>query len=281
LGWTARRLLRTLDDKAVRRALARTQSQKEAPSLAREAPDRDLLTRYRGGEHVAVWDVLRGHDGVAGAPRDEAIAVAQETMRRVLANLELLTERLASRGWCVHDAARQPPSIEDHDAMRELAEVTGAPLPASLVAFWSEIGAVDLSWGGYELPELADADLGTGLGLPELDPLVIFAPSTLVDQRVYDWRNQNARWPPQLQEPYRLGVSPDRWMKNNTSGDAYCIELPYLGVDPIFADDHRLPFVEYLRLCFRWAGFPRLAQQGHEPRSHDFVRQMTVGFVDF
>jgi hypothetical protein len=33
-------------------------------------------------------------------------------------------------------------------------------------------------------------------------------------------------------------------------------------MDPVLEyEEHALPFVDYLRLCFRWGGFPRLERE--------------------
>jgi hypothetical protein len=71
--------------------------------------------------------------------------------------------------------------------------------------------------------------------------------------------------------------------KANTSGGGpYGIELPFFGADPIFANEaHELPFVDYLRLCFRWAGFPRLERHADRSDVREFLDVMSKGLVPF
>ena len=80
-----------------------------------------------------------------------------------------------------------------------------------------------------------------------------------------------------------LDLAPDYLHKANTSGGApYRIELPFFGADPDFVNEaHELPFVDYLRLCFRWAGFPRLEGHADRPNVREFLQMMGNGLERF
>jgi hypothetical protein len=82
-----------------------------------------------------------------------------------------------------------------------------------------------------------------------------------------------------LQPGSRVGLS----AQGNFSGGApYGIELPDRGSDPIFVnEEHGLPFVDYLRLTFRWGGFPRLQCHAHNIDVHKFVAEMTKDMEPF
>jgi hypothetical protein len=84
----------------------------------------------------------------------QAQAVATETMHRVRRNCERIISRLQSFGYVFGtfpDGTRRsytvtpltPPS-DDMRADREELEAEAGPLPLSLVAFWQEVGAIDL-----------------------------------------------------------------------------------------------------------------------------------------
>jgi hypothetical protein len=45
--------------------------------------------------------------------------------------------------------------------------------------------------------------------------------------------------------------------------------------------EHILAFVDYLRLCFRWAGFPRLERYVERADVVAFVAEMTKGVEPF
>jgi hypothetical protein len=67
------------------------------------------LERYRSGEYVAVWDqlVALGEEVRWKPIYPDAVAVANETMRRARHNLELLIQRLAEAGYCFIPPTKQ------------------------------------------------------------------------------------------------------------------------------------------------------------------------------
>ena len=67
---------------------------------------------------------------------------------------------------------------------------------------------------------------------------------------------------------YSVIIAPDSTHKTNQSGGSpYCIEIPNPAVDaPLDGDEDYGTFVEYLRTCFRWGGFPGLRSSAKTPR---------------
>lgn len=57
-------------------------------------------------------------------------------------------------------------------------------------------------------------------------------------------------------ETVPLPLAPDDLHKADISGDAYYMELPNGSADAPFLDWHKANFVDYLRIAFRWGGFP-------------------------
>jgi hypothetical protein len=57
-----------------------------------------LLAQYEAGEVEAVWRRIRSQAKLDDSLRDDVLAVANATMRRVAQNADLLAERLRSRG---------------------------------------------------------------------------------------------------------------------------------------------------------------------------------------
>jgi hypothetical protein len=98
-----------------------------------------------------------------------------------------------------------------------------------------------------------------------------------------EWEDQRSGVDPEIAGPFSLDLAPDYLHKANISGGApYGIELPFLGADPVFANEaHELPFVDYLRLCFRWAGFPRLERHADRPDVREFLEVMREGLEPF
>jgi hypothetical protein len=68
--------------------------------------------------------------------------------------------------------------------------------------------------------------------------------------------------------PYEVMIAPDPVHKTNQSGgDPYTIRFPDPAVDaPIHGDENYGTFIEYLRTCFHWGGFPGLRASAKPPR---------------
>ena len=164
--------------------------------------------------------------------------------------------------------------------MDDLERFTSAPLPPTLRAFWEEIGGVDFVWN-YQNDQPAP-DLGPDLPMVEMDPLYV-APPGEVTFLLAEWEERRSMVDPELDDPCNLDLAPDYLHKANFSGGApYGIELPYLGADPVFVgEEHRLPFVDYMRFAFRWGGFPRLERHEHSADVRKFVADMTRDMEPF
>jgi len=281
LGQTSRTVLRYADQELVRPALEEAQA-REGPRVIRRATKAagDLVARYLRGEHGPVWSELRSHEALGGDLLEEARAVAKETMSCVSRGADILAERLAALGWVpLYGELRTRPRVEDPEVMRRMEEITGALLPVSLWAFWEVVGGINFVWD-YEIG--VPPDLGVDLPMVEMDPLCV-APPEIVTHLFEEWEDERSGVDPELTDPFSLDLAPDDLIKANISGGApYAIELPFLGADPVFANEaHELPFVDYLRLCFNWAGFPRLERHADRPDVREFLRVMRAGLEPF
>jgi hypothetical protein len=282
LGRSARAVLRVADEDRVRTMLSQARAL-EGPRMPRRhsAASGDLLARYRRGEHEAVWRELRAHEAIDADCRVEALAVATETMTRVARCADRLAERLASRGWtALTGRLRSPPDAGDSNIMADLEAFTSAPLSPALRAFWEIVGGVDFVWD-YRNDQPAP-DLGPDLPIVEMDPLYVSPPGD-VKYLLAEWEERRSTVDPELDDPCNLDLAPDYLHKANISGGApYGIELPYLGADPVFVREaHGLAFVDYLRLAFRWGGFPRLERHAHDADVRKFVVDMTRDMEPF
>ena len=219
----------------------------------------NYLERYHNGEYEQVWKDLQAlgptirHEPYYPQARE----VAAETMRRVRRNCERLVSHLRLLGY-VFDTYPDgsphtfpidpltPPSEAMQADCAEL-EAEAGPLPLSLVAFWQEVGAVDL--------------VGRHSAWPDgLDPLVVHPPEgalSFLFEEGDGGEIEGARW--------FAGLAPDDLHKDNVSGgDPYGVYLPNPSADFVFLyERHGLRFVPYLRLAIlHWGGFPGLAGQG-------------------
>ncbi|HJR79803.1 MAG TPA: hypothetical protein VJ821_07010 [Anaerolineales bacterium] len=208
----------------------------------------NYLERYQNGEYEQVWEELQSLGGsIRSEPyHTQARQVATETMRRVRRNCERIISRLQRLGYIFGtfpDGTRRsysvdpltPPSNEMQADLEELESEAG-PLPLSLIAFWEEVGAIDLV--GMH-PSWTDG----------LDPLVVDPPEGALSFLYEEG------------DGVFVGLAPDDLHKDNTSGgDPYGLQLPNPGADFLFLyERHNLFFVPYLRLAIlRWGGFPGL-----------------------
>jgi hypothetical protein len=164
--------------------------------------------------------------------------------------------------------------------MADLERFTYAPLPPALRAFWEMVGGVDFVWN-YRNDQPAP-DLGPDLPMMEMDPLYVSSPRD-VTYLLAEWEERRSTVAPELDDPCNLDLAPDYLHKANISGGApYGIELPYLGADPVFVnEERRLPFIDYLRIAFRWGGFPRLERHERNADVRKFVVEMTKDVESF
>jgi hypothetical protein len=282
LGRAAREVLRLADPERVKEMLSQAREKEQPRTIRwRSTASGDLVTRYCRGEHEAAWKELRADEAIDGDRRAEALAVATETMRRVARCADVLAERLSAGRWVgLTGRFRWPPRPENSTIIRDIEQFTGAPLPPSLRAFWDIVGGIDFVWD-YKTGRRSP-DFGTGVDMAQMDPLCVDA-CEHVTYLLEEWDDRRSRVDPELNDPWDLDLAPDYLHKAKISGGApYGIELPFLGADPIFAEEeHVLPFVDYLRLAFRWGGFPRLERHAHDARVRTFVAEMTKGLEPF
>jgi hypothetical protein len=217
-----------------------------------------LLERYQRGDHLEVWRALAMSGPVEGDDKDIALAVARSTMARVRNNAEMLAERLTALGWhaltgvMVGTTGQQPfPSQAEAEA------IAGAPLPVALLAFWEVVGSLDFVWDYRRDTECPD--LFGGPSILDLDPLHIGGADLAYE--VDTWRDMISGGYLSSSGPFRLELAPDSYHKANISGgSAYSVVLPDSSADPLLAGDgFSLRFTGYLRLAFRFGGFPGLA----------------------
>ena len=221
------------------------------------------LDRYLAGEYERVWEELmnEGASVREGALYIDSYNVARETMRRAAENCRTIVARLKAMGYgfgYYPDGSRRsstpfkrPLSGIDRriDAI-ELWKGSGL-VPLSLRMFWEVVGQVDL--------------IGFHPGWPRmLDPLVVDSPEAATFDHK-EWMSFIREGDPEA-GPFRISLAPDVYHKDNYSGgEPYAMALPNPCIDGLFEfERHETTFVNYLRLCFRWGGFPGIEALGGE-----------------
>ena len=241
-----------------------------APKTKKRVVSTALTRTVLPSDHAARLERLRAHAGgslprydryVAGAYREvwaelvalgpsvreeplvaDALAVAYETMRRVGVNVRRLGERLESLGYtfATPGGRGEPPPANTPTRVIAFEKAYGA-LPLSLRAFYEVVGEVNFL-GAHPAVNPSDGSIAT-------DPLVVYA----LDEGAVEFDEDDEDGAPSA-----ITIAPDDLHKANTSGGApYEMPLPDLRADAeLLNERHGLLFVDYLRLCFRFGGFP-------------------------
>ncbi len=216
------------------------------------------LDRYLRGECEQVWaELLAQGEAIQGNPlRDDALAVTRETMTRVRDNISLLVAGLHKIGYVFGRypnggqkvyGYRQPINPPHVNIRKKIARYEKLPgigsFPLSIQLFWEIVGDVDFTGFHPSWP-------------PYSDPLVVFSINSInADYQV--WKEQVEDGDVEAGD-FLAPLAPDYYHKENVSGGSpYGIRLPCKGIDALFENEpHGVYFVEYLRISFRYGGFP-------------------------
>ncbi|MDQ2717451.1 MAG: hypothetical protein M3Z08_21360 [Chloroflexota bacterium] len=237
--------------------------------------------QYQQGLYQGVYDeLLSMQDRISEPPLyEEALLVMRTLMKRVRYNIELLLSHLQDMGylfgegryeslkdkayWEREAPVYQAPTPEIWQQVNTLEQRVG-PLPHSLKCWYEEVGSVNLVGLFPSSPgRVFDRAYGSSL-----DPLFVYA-TTLVLQMVA-FPLEDGTW----EEEPMLPLAPDEDSKYRYSGSGpYYMLLPSRAFDvPVFGEPHDTTFVDYLRICFRWGGFPGLEKENRlTPREFAFL----------
>ena len=227
-----------------------------------------LYDRYVAGEHAAVWSELMARGAaVRSEPlAADALAVSYETMSRVDRNVRTVVVRLGEIGYefTTPDGSRRrmkdvhvPPDRRTASRIQRIEKASG-PLPLSIRAFYQVVGSVDLIGRHSSLaPQSATV---------APDPIVVIG----VEEALSDVEDEEGV----------LILAPDDLHKCNVSGgEPYEIGVPDAAADGrVLNERHDLLFVDYLRLCFRFGGFPGYEGRTDVPPEIDRLRE---GLMEF
>jgi hypothetical protein len=233
---------------------------------------RTFLQRYRTGEREQVWAELQslGEKILEPGTRDDAWAVACETMRRARANVETLYGRLKTQGYEFEkpDWAWVPALPSDVEVVRQIESLVG-PMPLSLRAWYEIVGSV---WWTGRHP--AWSSFG-----PETDALVITPVGCILDECEVWLEDREQRYE-EYRRYFHVEISPDRLHKANISGGPpYAIACGPPCADGLVKEENRrVSFVPYLRACFRHGGF--VGFEGYAAEDNDLLKLLTEGLLE-
>ncbi len=198
--------------------------------------------------------------GTAAAPHAEGLVGMLNRLRGAFASK--LPQKPPETGRAAA-APHVPPQSRTAKQLRRLEDRTGS-LPLSIRAFYEVVGAVDFN--GMH-PSLSPDG---GPGCP--DPLIVFGPDDVLAE-LDAWEDED--------RPSQIAIAPDDLHKAGSSGgDGYAIAVPDPRADgELLNERHNLLFVDYLRLCFEWGGFP--GYEGMDrgiPREIETLRRGLIAF---
>lgn len=244
-----------------------------------------LLQRYLAGDHLEAWNELRqlGSVTVQSPQFEDVWPVVVETMKRVRANLETLVERLRNDGYQFVDTSEPAirrgvplatPDGESLKFLRWLDDLTG-PLPLVLRAWIEHVGDVCLlghhpDWGGEGVfTDAMVVEFEYRQCVASMDAREYY------EQEFEDWYDSGG----EDEGRFEISFAPDALHKVNVSGGGpYGIMVPDDNVDGIVDINNRhMYFVDYLRECLRWGGFPGFANVTH---ALDRLRRLVLSAIN-
>ena len=168
-------------------------------------------------------------------------------------------------------------------SVREVQEETarsieqGTPPSPRLMQLHGLAEGLAASMPGMMVGPGSEPRVPAGDGPPASDPLVVWPPQSddPDDYRAWDEDEDDEDDAALGGVEYVIEIAPDATHKANESGGGpYEVAFPDPAVDgPFRGDEDYGTFVEYLRECFRWGGFPGLRDQVTPPAELDVLRR--------
>jgi hypothetical protein len=227
-----------------------------AAAAIKEGLNRDPSRIPSPGMRKHVEDMQRRVAGLLGPFMEmQAKAAAQQGER--IKKQAAITDHLTDPN------VFSPPSKDETTRLRDL-ERKGMFLPLSLRAWFEEVGDVNLAGAHPSLCFWEDEDF-PGI---YADPLMVSLDHFMFE--IEGWlEERDAGEDP---EPITPVIGVDAQLKarlavaDDQLDDGYTIELPDTTADaPLAGEPHRTSFVNYLRIAFRWGGFPGWERQAKRP----------------
>lgn len=239
------------------------------------------LERYQefasaGYENTRVWAELTslGSDIRREPLFSDALAVARETMSRARKNIEILINRLQKLNYRFLDTRDIwiPPNEESLLALK-MFETDYGPLPLSIRSWYEIVGPVCLL-GTHPKLSYIDSASGDSSSPFYSDPLVI---DPIRDPIISFYADMEFGFTGEetTDPPYCIWLGPDAIQKANMSGGGpTMIMIPNPAMDaPLISEQwDGMLFMNYLRQCFQWGGFPGLNDYPDYPKDElDFL----------
>jgi hypothetical protein len=251
-----------------------------------------FLKRYQAGKRITVWNEIRALGAEVRSPHyyEDVKAVVDETMDRVRYNLDLLVARLREDGykfvWPGHenyyiDRSRCLPNEDTPELIALLEQLTG-PIPLVISSWMLRVGDVNLVGNHPKWPE---PDMYTDALVVEFEykswGLEDDGARSYYEMEYNNWQSWVKEDGLEAVGPFSLAFAPDVYHKVNVSGGTpYAIILPNAGADALIEIYGKQSyFVDYLRECFKWGGFPGFGDK-EKGRDNGTIVELVVGLLD-
>ena len=216
-----------------------------------------LLEKYKNGEMKEVYAEIQkmGQDAFMPENFPEVEAVLIETFERVAYNLEVIYSELKNINYVFYDRPYHKPLPNTDKLLKKLDKAVKdfGFVPLSLKYFYKIVGGVDFAWN-YNKEKIVPWELADPIQIRSLDELVSYVTDEDWKEGILDYIDD--------EEDYGyafLELSADDLHKDNISGGSpYSLKIEEMPtVDSDFVNEpHNTTFIDYLRICFDYCGFP-------------------------
>jgi hypothetical protein len=229
-------------------------------------------------EHALKRDLSRIPEGIrrhVDRVRDRLATLgglAQGLQQRQVADLK---KKAAITDHLKDEAVFSPPAEEEIATLREL-ETKGMVLPLSLRAWAEEVGDVNLAGAHPALCFWQDENF-PGV---HADPLMVFLDDFMFEAEGWVEARDAGEDPGTIDPIFGWDAEAKARLaiEDEQLDYGYSIELPNAGADAALdGEPHKTTFVNYLRIAFRWGGFP--GWERHENRPERELAILTEGLL--
>ena len=227
---------------------------------------------YRFATDLSAWQERerRIESALAFNPPVSELGLRSPHVRRVLEMMDSAKRTLSQQMDVAKKQPRDssprahvPPGTDTVKRIRKLEKKLGM-LPLSLRVFYEVVGSIDLTG---QHPSLAPRS-----GPISPDPLVVFS----IEDALADAEQRD-----EDEGDNRVVIAPDEIHKAGESGgEPYEMALPDERADgELLNERHGTFFVEYLRMAFRFAGFP--GYEGYDQDVPPEIEELRKGLLEF
>ncbi|MEM7336784.1 MAG: hypothetical protein AAF490_32225 [Chloroflexota bacterium] len=250
-----------------------------------------LLERYRLGHRVEVWNEIHeiGQNWQKSQYITDISDVVNETIDRVRFNVDTLIKNLQHesyeftsptfKDYHFNRSRSIPPS--NIDELITFLENLYGPIPLIIVAWMRFVGDVNLVGNHPLWPE---KDMFTDALVVEFEfgawPLSKAEIQTQYEFELEQWHDLAEGFGAENAPKFKWHFSPDVYLKVAVSGgQAYGIFLPDDSVDAsIEIHGNQMYFIDYLRHCFTWGGFPGFGDK-EKGRDNGVIERLSEGLL--